>query len=255
MTNDERQLDRLAVLVVSYRRADLLDACLTSVAKHLAGAHVLVWDNRSEHSADIRDLATRLAPTCAGPSPTATSATRRRSTRWPSRLLARICCCSTRTPNSPARYKATRAALRGEFVAAVSPTVAATLGGERPWDIARRKQTVVRAAGRRGRLRGPVARQGSCPTGTPRRRPRSTATCPAAACWSTASVWDELRGFDERFFLYGEESEWQRRAREAGWRLLLVDEPDVRHASGGTTAGRPARVASRHRPVARRARP
>ena len=35
----------------------------------------------------------------------------------------------------------------------------------------------------------------------------------------------EVGGFDERFFLYAEETDWQRRARDLGWRIALC--PDV----------------------------
>ncbi|HJP79053.1 MAG TPA: glycosyltransferase [Pseudonocardiaceae bacterium] len=237
MTNDERQLDRLAVLVVSYRRADLLDACLTSVATHLAGARVLVWDNRSEHSADIRDLATRHP-----------------AVRWTfsdrnigyaaaiNALAAQVPGLNLLLLNPDAELtgplKRTRTALDGEFVAAVSPTLAEPEGGERPWDVARRKQTVVRAlvgaAGYADRLRGkPLSDRYAAP-------PTEVDGYLSGCCLLVnRDAWDELGGFDERFFLYGEESEWQRRAHEAGWRLLLVDEPDVRHISGGTTQDEP----------------
>lgn len=45
------------VLVVSYRRADLPEQCLRSVAEHLPEAQVWVWDNRSEGSDAVRALA------------------------------------------------------------------------------------------------------------------------------------------------------------------------------------------------------
>ncbi|HEY4022056.1 MAG TPA: glycosyltransferase [Pseudonocardiaceae bacterium] len=237
MTNDERQSARLAVLVVSYRRADLLDACLTSVATHLAGARVLVWDNRSEHSADIRDL------TASHPDVRWTFADRNIG------YAAAINALAAQVPgldllllNPDAELTGpltrTRAALHGEFVAAVSPTLAEPSGAERPWDIARRRQTVLRslvgAAGYADRLRGkPVSDRYSAP---PTEVDGYLSGCSLLV---NRAVWDELGGFDERFFLYGEESEWQRRAREAGWRLLLVDEPDVRHIGGGTSEDEP----------------
>lgn len=40
--------------------------------------------------------------------------------------------------------------------------------------------------------------------------------------------------FDERFFLYSEDEDWQRRALERGWRVRLCPEVAAEHASGGT---------------------
>lgn len=45
----------------------------------------------------------------------------------------------------------------------------------------------------------------------------------------------ELGGFDERFFLYAEETDWQRRAARAGWDLALVPEVTVHHVGAGTS--------------------
>ena len=42
--------------------------------------------------------------------------------------------------------------------------------------------------------------------------------------------------FDERFFLYAEESDWQLRALRAGWRVGLAPEASAVHLSGGTSA-------------------
>lgn len=41
--------------------------------------------------------------------------------------------------------------------------------------------------------------------------------------------------FDERFFLYAEETDWQRRATENGWRSILVPDVTARHAGAGTS--------------------
>ncbi|QZN87372.1 glycosyltransferase [Cellulomonas sp. C5510] len=47
-------------------------------------------------------------------------------------------------------------------------------------------------------------------------------------------------GFDESYFLYAEETDWQRRARDAGWRSAVVADVVAQHAGGGTSSD-PAR--------------
>ena len=42
-------------------------------------------------------------------------------------------------------------------------------------------------------------------------------------------------GFDERFFLYSEETDWQRRAHDAGWRSAVVGDVLAGHVGGGTS--------------------
>ena len=44
----------------------------------------------------------------------------------------------------------------------------------------------------------------------------------------------DLGGFDERYFLYAEEEDWQRRARRRGWTLAVVPDAVAEHAAGGT---------------------
>jgi GT2 family glycosyltransferase len=48
--------------------------------------------------------------------------------------------------------------------------------------------------------------------------------------------WDRLGGMDERYFLYGEDADFSRRAREAGLRPVIVPEATIVHAVGGSTA-------------------
>ena len=43
-------------------------------------------------------------------------------------------------------------------------------------------------------------------------------------------------GFDERFFLYAEEADWQRRAAELGWRRLLCTDLEALHIGSGTSS-------------------
>jgi N-acetylglucosaminyl-diphospho-decaprenol L-rhamnosyltransferase len=54
-------------------------------------------------------------------------------------------------------------------------------------------------------------------------------------------VFEDVGGFDENFFLYFEEVDFARRARQAGWRCFYLAETQARHYGGGTTEGIKAR--------------
>ncbi|MGE3328132.1 MAG: glycosyltransferase, partial [Acidimicrobiia bacterium] len=55
------------------------------------------------------------------------------------------------------------------------------------------------------------------------------------ACLLTRrTVWDKLGEFDERFWLYGEESDYCKRASDAGFTVRLVDHAEVRHIGGAS---------------------
>lgn len=45
----------------------------------------------------------------------------------------------------------------------------------------------------------------------------------------------EVGPFDERFFLYAEETDWQRRARTLGWRAEVAGDIVAEHEGGGTS--------------------
>jgi glycosyltransferase involved in cell wall biosynthesis/GT2 family glycosyltransferase len=50
---------------------------------------------------------------------------------------------------------------------------------------------------------------------------------------------DRIGTLDERFFLYAEEVDWQRRAKKAGWRIAVA--PVLASHAGGATGGEPDR--------------
>lgn len=59
------------------------------------------------------------------------------------------------------------------------------------------------------------------------------------ADWASGAVWAvshecdaEVGPWDERFFLYSEETEYARRVRHSGWRLRFVPEAEVTHVGG-----------------------
>ena len=49
-------------------------------------------------------------------------------------------------------------------------------------------------------------------------------------------VWEQIGGFDEGFFLYSEETDWQRRMHTAGWRVAFTPEATALHLAGGSGA-------------------
>src|SRR6476620_2969456 len=50
----------MAVLIVAYRSADMLEKCLESVERYLPGHDVHVWDNSGPTCSDVRRLADRI---------------------------------------------------------------------------------------------------------------------------------------------------------------------------------------------------
>ena len=135
----------------------------------------------------------------------------------------------------------TFAALRKPGVAATAPLVTDNTADPdryRAWDVAHREQSLARAlvstAGYAYRIRG---RRGSDLYRTP---PTVVGGYLTGACLAISrDAWDAIGSFDEEFFLYGEEADWQRRARSVGWSIELVDEPGIAHTGHGTVAGDP----------------
>lgn len=66
-----------------------------------------------------------------------------------------------------------------------------------------------------------------------RRRPRRVFLSGAVLLLRGAAL-AEVGGFDERFFLYAEDEDWQRRAIAAGWRIRLCPDVAAVHSPGGT---------------------
>jgi GT2 family glycosyltransferase len=56
------------------------------------------------------------------------------------------------------------------------------------------------------------------------------------------SVYEQVGGFDERFFMYQEEADWQRRIQQAGWRVTFTPNAEVTHLGGGSGGSEPERV-------------
>jgi GT2 family glycosyltransferase len=50
------------------------------------------------------------------------------------------------------------------------------------------------------------------------------------------TAWNDVGGFDERFFLYAEEADWQRRAALRGWTSRVVESAVATHRGAGTAS-------------------
>jgi N-acetylglucosaminyl-diphospho-decaprenol L-rhamnosyltransferase len=74
--------------------------------------------------------------------------------------------------------------------------------------------------------------------------PRSVAHATGAALLVRVEAVADAGPLDEGFFLYYEETEWQRRIAEAGWRRDVVPAATVVHLGGGSSGGFP--LASPH---------
>ena len=233
----------LVVLIVTYKSHDLAEKCLGQVAEHLPDLPVYVYENSGADYPGREELAAR--------NPHA---------RWvigPVNLgfAAAVNALVEHTPpdadllllNPDAQLLGpldrTRRLIRRRGVAAVAPLVWDTHGaGPRHWDVATRRRTLLRAlvsdAGHSERLRG-----------TPfsflyREQPDESHGVEgflAGACLAiNRDAWNTIGGFDEEFFLYGEETDWQTRARAAGWKLLLANEAGANHGDAVAADEAPA---------------
>ena len=63
------------------------------------------------------------------------------------------------------------------------------------------------------------------------------------ACLLTRrEVYEKVGGFDERFFMYQEEADWQKRIRDAGWRVVFTPTAQVMHIAGASGQEEPTRI-------------
>lgn len=235
----------LAILIVAYRSADKLEKCLRAVNEQLPLFDVYVWDNSGPSHTAVRELAVTF-----------------QHVRWHTKsdnigFAAAVNELAAMVPgrdmlllNPDAELLGpltlTRSAIREPGVAAAAPMV--TGGGvvrrvpsllsrdQMPWDVAHRRVTFLNSLC--GFSFSPELFRGSCLSDRYRTKPEEVAGYLTGACLAIRrDAWNAVGPLDEEFFLYGEEAEWQSRARAAGWVLRLADETDIQHAAQGTVAG------------------
>ncbi|WP_019201449.1 glycosyltransferase [Tsukamurella sp. 1534] len=223
-----------AVLVVAYRNPDDLAACLASARRHLA-APILVWDNSGPDfpgMAEVRAEFVDAAWHGTGKNIGFAAAVNRLADAAPEHDLLLL------NPDAVVLgdLSETLSAVRRPGVAAAAPPVSDpedAAGRRRVWDVAHRPRGLVRAlvshAGYSEKLRGtPLSDLYPAP-------PREVTGYLTGACLAISrDAWNAIGPFDEEFFLYGEETDWQQRARAAGWTLVLTEDEGVRHSGHGT---------------------
>lgn len=228
----------LAVLIVTGDNHDRIDMCMYSVAEHLPELPVYAY-GRTE-------LATKypVVHWVSGPTNVASAAAfNTLAEHAPSDADLLLIKADTRVLGPLTR---TRELLRLPHVGAVSPMTRddATPGGK-PWDIASRRRTLIRAltavAGYSDTLRGaPISHLYA-------HRPPETRSIDGdlgGGCLAINRLaWNTIGGFDEEFF-HDEAADWQARARAAGWRILLANELGAERAPiGGAVVRRDRDVA------------
>lgn len=231
---------QLVVVIVAFKSHELLETCLASVVEHLPELSVYVYENSGDGYPGREELAARHpeAHWVIGPL----------NLGFAGALNALV----EHTPpdadllllNPDARLQGpltrTRKLLREPGVGAVAPRVRDTAPpGPAPWDMATRRITAIRAlmssAGYSDLLRG-------TPLSHLYVRQPTESQCiegyVAGCCLAISrAAWNTVGGLDEEFFLYGEEADWQARARAAGWRILLADELGVEHGNQNVGEG------------------
>lgn len=224
----------LSALIVTYKSHDLLEQCLASLVEHAPQLPVYIYENSGDEYPGREELAARhphvhwvLGPVNLGFGAAFNALVKHTPDDTDFLLLnadSRLTGPLTRT----------RELIREPGVAAVSPLIRDP-GAPGPllWDIATQHRTLTRsivaAAGyshrlRRTRFSHLYAQQPA--------ESESIDGYLAGICMAmNREAWNQIGGFDEEFFLYGEETDWQERATAAGWRILLADELDADHGN------------------------
>lgn len=229
--------EALDILIVSFRRPDLLRRCLDSVERHMPGANVWIWDNHSDASPEIMLLAASF-PHCfwhfsavnvgfgAGVNALASMSSNDILLLNPDAELS-------------SDLSLTRAVLVASRVAAAAP-LCVDPAQRRPWDNAHRPVGPVRSlvsyAGFAQRLRStPLSELYPRPPGT------GVGYLTGACLLISRQAWEDVGPFDRRFFLYCEELDWALRARKRGWSLRLSGEFGYAHSAMGTVRDDPGK--------------
>lgn len=225
---------QLSVIIVSWNCRPALERCLESLRPALAGvpAEIIAADNGSAD--DTVEWLCRQAPdvrVLAFPENLGYAATANRAAR-----LARGEYLWFLNPDTTVEPDAVTALLRTmtEHPRAGAAGPQLLMADGRPYPLsARRFPTLWTELLEKAGLRGPSFSRLALMLGD------ETAEVPAvsgAAVCVRRSAWEEVGGFDERYFLYAEDMDICQTLRAAGWEIYYVGRARVMHQGGGSSA-------------------
>ena len=218
----------LSVVVVAYGSPELLELCLEALG---SGLPVLVIDNSSR--ADVHDVVAKHGHRYADAGSNlgfAAGVNRALGELGPAHGDVLLLNPDAQVTSQVARALQHRMRAAGrERVACVSPRLTRGDGStERvEWPFPTPWRAWLEAVGL-GRLR------------------REPGFLIGAVLLLRSEAIDEIGPFDERFFLYAEETDWQRRASNAGYSVLACNELIATHTGAGTSTNIDRREAMFH---------
>lgn len=223
--------DSPAILIVSYGSPDLLRCCLRSLQRFASGCEIFVYDNLSESSGQISLLSKefpgvswQFGASNIGFAAAVNLLSQRTSGDF---LLVNPDAEVARPLDDFLEY-----ARSLDKACCIAP---GNVSDERYWDVAHRSNGLIRSlvshAGYSGQFRGMFFSElySAPPT-------RPVGYLGGAFLYVTRRAWTDVGNFDESFFLYSEEVDWQRRAKQAGYASHFFDSVIFRHSAQGTVA-------------------
>jgi GT2 family glycosyltransferase len=214
VTGDEQP--RLAAVVVAFHAADDLDRCLAGLGREL---DVVVVDNSSDPA--VKAIADAHAAAYVDMQRNAGFAAAVNAGVAASDSSADLLLLNPDAVVAPSAVRSLHASLRADpSLAAVAPLVVGMADGAEqrvtwPWPSPAQVLAEV--------------------VGLSRLHRRRADFLIGAVLLLRREAWETVGGFDERFFLYSEEIDWQRRAATAGYQVRQVPEVTARHVGAGTS--------------------
>ncbi|MGH9127189.1 MAG: glycosyltransferase, partial [Acidimicrobiales bacterium] len=237
---DTGQPAGMDVVIVTYQSAPHLGSCLASLPTN---ARVVVVDNNStddsaaiagEHGVPVlRNAANRGFAAAANQG----AAVGRED------LILFLNPDAVVAPADLSRLA--EAALDDDSIAVVGPCLVSPEGrGQRPWwPFPSPLGSWCEAAG----IHRMGARLGPRQAAEPRNAGATDVAFVVGACFLVRRVaFEALGGFDEDFWLYGEEADFCRRAADTGWRVRYVPDAQAVHVGGGSSSGADGDVVREH---------
>jgi len=226
--------DRVCAVIVHYKTPEETSAAARAVADTAPGARIVVVDNAS-HDRIAAELAERVpsAVLLSEPSNRGYGAACNRGAR--ESTAPYLLFLNSDAFVRPAAVETLVAALDADAgAAAAGPRLVGVDG--RPQDSIRRLPTPWRifceSSGLAFLAGGRRPFSGHTATREDHRALRPVEALMGAALLVRRSAFEEVRGFDETFFLYAEETDLMARWRSRGWQILYVPGAEAVHAGG-----------------------